>query len=506
MDVSSTVASWLSFAATVVGLGSIATQFSAIIDQADPFHALRDTQHLGSWWRRQSHVPWYSLVKPPPIGPVISANLSNGLCGQKTVCISRLPLVHPTGLAAWSILLAVIHPISRVNDHQTISSRSPSNDGKVGLEHILTISDKTFDVLPSDCWAEIPLRPLMRHKLTTCTLITRGTLMALLCLTNARPVFRYSSASGHRAAYAAYCGQWRVEWPIGDLARVYFCAHDSHTMSNDTYPTMFEQRVDKCLQMLAGVVDSRTSTAFKVAFPGRKQSGQWILEYAVKGFGGAHGGRHLYNMIGGNVNEVDYLLMKATESKRELAEDIVLYLPSTKGEVRGVTLYVPEREAAVLNEALDKLPWAFISWSIHRGLRDILMAFSKERMDLYRSSLADTLRFAVAQWPERLDARGWNPRFVRDGMADIAASAVLAGQGNSGDAVRVVTEIAAILWDGNMYGLDETQFWRCATPEPCSSTLSPPTVVALVKCFVLEWSMDLDYQMYHDLPIEMYLG
>lgn len=506
MDVSSTVATWLSFAATVVGLGSIATQFGTIIDQADPFHALRDPRHLGSWWRRQTPGTWYSLVKPPPIGPVISANLSNGLCGQKTVYLSRLPIVYPPGQAAWSILLAVIHPIPRVNDYQAMSSKNPSADHIVGMEHIVKITDVTFDAIPSDSWTEIPLRPLTRHKLTTCTLITRGTLMALLCLTNARPVFRHSSACGHRAAYAAYCGQWRVEWPIGDLARVYFCAHDSHTMSTDTYPTVFEQRVDKCLQMLAGVIDSRTSTTLKVAFPGRKQSGKWILKYAVKGFGGAHGGRHLYNMIGGNVNEVDYLVMKATESEREFSKDIILYLPSTTGNVHEVTLYVPEREAAVLNEVLDKLPWAFMSWSIHRGLRDILMAFSKEKMDLYRSCLADTLRSTVAKWPERLDARGWNPRFVRDDMADIAASAVLAGQGNSGDAVRVVTEIAAVLWDGTKFGLDETQFWRCATPEPCSSTLSPPTVVALVKCFVLEWSVDLDYQMYHDLPLEMYLG
>jgi hypothetical protein len=506
MDVSSTVASWLSLAVTVAGLGSIATQFSAIIDQADPFHSLRDARHLGNWWRRQSNVSWYSLVRPPPLGPLISANLPDGLCGQKTVCLSRLPLVRPTGQAAWSILLSVVHPISYSKCSTTILSKSLSSDCIVGVEQVLTISNESPDFLPSDSWAEIPLGPLTKSKQTACILITRGTLMALLCLTNARPVFHYSGASGHRAAYAAYCGQWRVDWPIGDLARVYFCAHDSHFMSKDMYPITFEQRVDKCLQMLAGVVDSPTSTAFKVAFPGRKQSGKWILQYAIKGFGGAHSGRHLYNMIGGNVNEVDFLLMKAAVSERQLSEDIVLHLPSTNGEIRGVTLYVPQEEAAVLNETLDKLPWTFISWSIHRGLRDILTAFSKDRMDCYRGSLADTLRFAVAHWPERLDARGWDPRFVRDDMADIAASAVLAGQGNSGDAVRVVTEIAAIICDGNMSRLDETHFWRSPSPEPCSPTLSPQTVVALVKCFVLEWSMELDYQMYHDLPIEMYLG
>ena len=95
-------------------------------------------------------------------------------------------------------------------------------------------------------------------------------------------------------------------------------------------------------------------------------------------------------------------------------------------------------------------------------------------------------------------------------MADIAANAVLAGRGNSGDAVRVVTDIAVTLWDGTASGLDETVFWRCAATHPMSSSspslLNPMAVAALVKCFVLEWSNELDYQMYHDLPLELCLG
>lgn len=31
-------------------------------------------------------------------------------------------------------------------------------------------------------------------------------------------------------------------------------------------------------------------------------------------------------------------------------------------------------------------------------------------------------------------------------------------------------------------------------------------LVALVKCFVLEWSNELDYTLYHDLPLKVYLG
>ncbi|RJE17882.1 hypothetical protein PHISCL_09785 [Aspergillus sclerotialis] len=127
-------------------------------------------------------------------------------------------------------------------------------------------------------------------------------------------------------------------------------------------------------------------------------------------------------------------------------------------------------------------------------------------MDQYRSRLAETLRSVVMEWPERLETKGWESHFVRGTMADMAASAVLAGTGNSGDAVRIVTDIALTLWDGTISQLDETSFWRYPYSDSGSSILSPMAVVALVKCFVLEWSTDLDYQMYHDLPLELYLG
>lgn len=66
------------------------------------------------------------------------------------------------------------------------------------------------------------------------------------------------------------------------------------------------------------------------------------------------------------------------------------------------------------------------------------------------------------------------------------------------------------LWDGTASELDEMVFWRCATVHPMSSSspslLNPMAVAALVKCFVLEWSNELDCQMYHNLPsIECYV-
>lgn len=234
----------------------------------------------------------------------------SGINGEKTVYLSRLTLTRSTGQAALAVLLAVVHPKAQTVSRQCRPSKGASADVIKRGGHIVTITNEEFDPVPCKSWSDIFLCPLVKHRLTTCTMISCGTLMTLLCLTNARQIYRYSSASGYRAAYTSYCGQWRIEWPIGDRACVFFCAHDSHLSSKDIYPASFEKRADKSLPMLAGVIDSETLVGFKCAFPGRKPSGTWRLEYASKGFGGAHSGRYLYNMIGGNVNQVDYLYMK----------------------------------------------------------------------------------------------------------------------------------------------------------------------------------------------------
>ncbi|EEP81452.1 predicted protein [Uncinocarpus reesii 1704] len=507
MDISQTVASWLSLAATVIGLGSIVTQFGSFIDETDPFHSLRDERQLGRWMLRQSHIPWYRIIKPPPVGPIVAASFPQGFCGRKVVYVTRLPRRQPSGKAAWAVLLAVILPSPIIPGQQTKPLLStPFTEDAEKRGQIVTIKSESPAAISNDPWNDLPLRPLIKHKLHTCVNISRRTLIAAFCITNARPVFRHSGAAGFRAAYASYCGQWHVDWPLGDAAVVHFAPHDSHGLSKDVYPPTFERRVDKCIQMLAGVVDAPAPTFFKCAFPGRKAAGIWILQYHVRGYGGAHGSRHLYHIMGGEVHDIDFLFMKRLENEPEGSEDmVVLRLPSKESGNPDVILYVPETEAAALDKALDCLPWSPLSWSIHRGLRDILVAFAKERMDRNRDRLAESLRYTVATWPERLAARGWDDQFVRGPMADMAASAVRAGSGNAGDITRIVTDIATALWNGATAALDETTFWR-SQPGQDSPALSPMDVAALVKCFILEWSNELDYQIYHDLPLEMYLG
>ena len=203
--------------------------------------------------------------------------------------------------------------------------------------------------------------------------------------------------------------------------------------------------------------------------------------------------------------EVDFLLARRCENESQDSENLALVLPSLEKNTT-LSLLVPKVEQGILEHCLDCLPWSWLSWSVHRGLRDILVAFAKPTMNNLRSALASALHSAAEENKSRLQAKGWAPEFV-DVMADMASSSVLAGGGNSGDIVRVVTDVALLLWDvsNDPRGLDETRFWRQerqrqAEPVEGKVQLSTDTVIALTKIFVLEWSVEFDYQMYHDLP------
>ncbi|KAL8745960.1 MAG: hypothetical protein Q9190_001957 [Brigantiaea leucoxantha] len=519
MDAASTAAGWLSFVVTAVGLGSLITQTNAIEERLDPFHTSRSEEFLGNWISRQPKRSWSKLTKPTPVGPVISARLGDGFCGSNTIGVSRLS-IGKTGNAGWTAILALFHelappPTPRLGRVSTAATKL--HLGKQVDEEQNVPSEKLdFDLAfnldlekgspkPPKSWTHLPAQPLTRNESSSCLVMSRATLIAILSLCNGRTMFRYNDASGHRSAYGSYCGTWYINWPLGQAAVVSFAPHDSHSVATDVYPPIFPVRVDKCIQMLAGVMTSSDSDTFKCAFPGRKPPGTWILQYQRKGFPGAHGSRHLYNMMGGKVFEVDFLLARRCETESQDSENLALVLPSLEKNTT-LSLLVPKVEQGILEHCLDCLPWSWLSWSVHRGLRDILVAFAKPTMNNLRSALASALHSAAEENKSRLQAKGWAPEFV-DVMADMASSSVLAGGGNSGDIVRVVTDVALLLWDASNdpRGLDETRFWRQerhrqAEPVEGKVQLSTDTVIALTKIFVLEWSVEFDYQMYHDLP------
>lgn len=479
------------------------TQANAIQEQLDPFRSSRSREHLGSWILRQPGLSWYRLTKPNPLGPVISARLKGGLCGVNQIAISRLPL-GVTGKASWTSCLSIFHGSTFRIRNGTKTDTVPQEKGSDS--YIVTIEERTPSHQPhpkQDLWLSLPVQPLVRHGSAACVKLDRATLITLLSLSNARQMFRYSDASGHRAAYASYCGHWYIEWPLGGAAVIRFAPHDSHNAATDVYPQTFNRRVDKCIQMTAGVIVLEGQEPFRCAFPGRKPPGRWILQYQRRGFPGAHGSRHLYNMMGGKVYEVDFLHAGRLETD-DPSNCLKLELPSLEKNLTNA-MFIPEREQNVMAHALDCLPWDSLSWSIHRGLRDLLVAFAKPTMDKHRKTLASQLCCTVSQRWETLRARGWAVDFINETMGDLAANSIMAGGGNSGDSVRVVTDIAFLLWPDHSSDLDETTFWREERHRMSGdeNELSPSAVIALTKCFILEWSNEFDYQMYHDLPTEL---
>lgn len=480
-------------------LGGFIAQASVVFVDSDHSDEHRSAQYLGVWhyYQQQRLSAWFR--RPPLKGPDINGGLAQGFCGHQSLHLSRVPLCRKPGKAGWAVILAIFH----ANEVSPVRSTHASQEvvGKtVGFDRTDGVED------PKDCteWKHLKRNPLIRHRNHACVIISRSTLITLLALTDARAVFSYSDASGFRAGYASYNGQWYIEWPIAQEALVRFVPHDSHAAGTDVYPSCFPQRVDRCAHMVAGVVVGAKPTTLQVAFCGRQESGRYVLEHSVKGYAGSHGSRHLFNMLGGKVYEVDYMFAREVpEDHIPGDDDLRLILPS-KTKDAAVIMHAPPKEQKVLAHVLDSLPWNHMSWSIHRGLRDILLAYARHTMDKFRQRLATLLQKTVKDTPHLFDARGWDPQFVRNSMGDMAASAVLAGEGNSGDLVRVVTDVVRVLaknW--TLEQLDEVVFWRL--PE-AARKLDMNGVVALTKVFVLEWSVEFDYQMYHQLPTTLYFA
>ena len=516
MDASATAAGWLSFLATAIGLGSLITQASAIEERLDPFYLSRKPEHLGTWIHRQPRHPWHRLRKDPPIGPILTASLKGGFCGRGVVEISQLPLQRP-GKASWTGVLSMIHetgpwqtsspvmnstlrkPDVQIDDMEKIQMSS--------LRHAATLEEEYWYDTPAP-WDALPTQYLSRHGDACYITISRTSLITILAMVNARVIYYYSDVSGHRAAYASYCGHFYVHWALGKEAIVTHAPHDAHVSATDLYPLKFQIRVFRCAEMLCGVIASPDST-FKCGFPGRKDPGTWMLQYQRKSFAGAHSGRQMYNLMGGNIFDVDYLFAQSYKPSVTLsasrADCMELQLPSLERHAFA-TMLVPKKEQEVILHSLDCLPWSPLSWSLHRGLRDILLAFGKPTMDKYRGTLASTLYYAVGKYSYLLKAKGYNPDFF-ERMAELASNSVLAGQGNSGDSVRVVTDVALLMWKGSdPRELDETHFWRDGRHDldlEEQDGLDIEAIVALTKFFVLEWSQELDYQMYHDLPPQL---
>lgn len=502
-DSANLAAQWASVTITAIGLGGLIAQAESIRDQLDTFHKARGEKYLGEWVEIQSTQRWYQLVKPAPRGPMITGSFK-GLWEVSPIHVSRRPHVRngrTVGKASWTSILAILHPYTLLHEKQR---------PKDTLTWLKRLENNKHDLV-------------MHREDKICTKITRIALIVCLVVCNAYQNYKYSGDSGLRVSYSGYTGSWQIQWPLGGHAELEFFGLDSHGSNPETHPLTFSRDVDKCVLMLVGVIQH--SALGKLGFAEPREQGCSLLKFKPQGFSSNGKTTHLYNMMGcGNYYEVDYLARyPLQEPSLDAADIVVLTLPPPELDLNRKpwknpiqthsTVLVPPLEQEKLAAALDCLPWSQLGWSVHRGMQCLLVAYAKPIMDLHREALASKFQNAVTteQNQQTLISRGWQKGFVRNHMGGTAANSVRQSGGDSGDNVRIVTDIAYLFVQGSIVDLNETHFWRAQvenrkrdpTTLVMSPDLDPDTIIALTKLSVLEWSNEMDHKMYEDLPLEL---
>lgn len=350
----------------------------------------------------------------------------------------------------------------------------------------------------------------MFHRNVACTEISRLTLISFILLSQCREIYRYDGAAGLRMGFGGYNGSYEIEWPLGQRPTLRFEVHEVYQRRKDSFPICFARRPQKCNEMAVGVIDRGVGVArkpLKVAFAGRQKPGLYVLRLLPKRFSAQRIAADLYNMLGGEAHDVDFFFREqiyTTPAVLENKRDLIV--PSLVEE-KASTIYVGQPEAAAIADCLDHLPWSPLAWSIHRGMKDFLVAYALPYMAAYRIPLAKALSDAVITHTYALRHQGWEPEFIREHMAAQAASAILGDDSCSGDVCRIVAAVTELLCDQGQIDLDHTKFWVQHLNPPgeqaIQEALSPDTMVALVKAFFVWWSHDFDYGVYCKLPLRI---
>ena len=373
-------------------------------------------------------------------------------------------------------------------------------------------------------WSLKPQK-LVHHEQKACLTISPLTLLTLLVVSNSYERYLLNGESGLRAMYMGYIGSWQISWPIGRPAVVEFLGlPPSLRAQSDPFPHFVKRRVDKCLLMLLGMICG--GSIDNIGFADEEDDARSVLEFR-KGGGTGKSRSYLYYLLGGRQFESDYLLRRGlsqaeTPPKEALCLTVPAGLAQHSGSSRSfqeretapqsfVTIFVPSFEQGKLATALDCLPWSNLSWSIHRGMQTLLLAYGKEVMNEYRPVLARGLEAAAHEQAHELKRRGWNPAFVDNHMAAVAKTSTMQSGGENGDSVRIVTDVALLYSQyKDESRLDETHFWREQLRKRKDSQnaevkidLSGDAIVALTKYWVLEWSHELDHRIHEILPHEL---
>ncbi|KAL5428779.1 hypothetical protein PMIN04_000646 [Paraphaeosphaeria minitans] len=383
-----------------------------------------------------------SRVLPALAVLAAAASLKDGFCGHNNILISRLPLPQASP-SSWGLLTLVrlFHEHDAqvtVRGDTLVSSKKSWADLETGprysrvLGTVPNLRSFSSDAQPRKLRSadgSYDVYDTARGHGTHAVRINRATLINILVLSNARAIYEYSDASGYRGAFGSWTGQRYIDWRAGQPAVVTLRPHDSHAPTTDVYPPAFPARVGRCVRMMAGVVvDAASPESFGAAFPGRLAPDRYRLKHRRNGFGLSHGSRHTYNMNGGKVFEIDFLFpepvlemdAQGAGGWRAPRSSICLALPSLSGD-DGVEVDVSWQDEKTLSKALDRLPWTNLSWSMHRGMRDLLLAVAHESMEQHRDTLARSLRDAAQTYHAQLVCSGWDGDFAKKRMGEMAA-------------------------------------------------------------------------------------
>ena len=522
LDIAGVLAAWWAAVTSTIALVAILPALYSIRARLDPFEGARGRQHLGGW----AHLKWqWTLMRPPPEGPVIEANLHTCL-GCDTIYLSRHPLPG-TGIPSWTSFLRVFHAPDLNHPHS--ASFDAVNKHPDRLEKGLAWNFRDSGNVRSNLGNSGRMHPSEEHWMKklkkqtlvmyngiASTIIDPRTLILFVLLSQMIAEYRHDGPMGLCITFVGYIGKLRIKSGM-DTVVEYEEFPDMHKGLNP-YPILFPRKPRDCVHMGLGIVDRNPED--KIAFDDRQPGDgkSYMIMLQRKGYHAQNYANDVYDLIGGRSMEVDFLVFEPVEDHQARVTR-GLYKFDTES---GYSFYLDHYMSTIVADCLDKLPWSVLGWSIHQGMKDVLLGFASASLELYRQELATVFRQAATTYADNLIGKGWKEGFVRTRMPDIVGAA-FDDRLKSGNVCRVIAGLAEQIWE---HGLpttttttahqpaasitEPTNFWKDQLKDPQGSPMAPAkksldrdAVVALTKSYFLRCSHDFDYRFYHKLPQKM---
>lgn len=529
LDLAGVLAAYWAALTSTIALVAILPALYSIRARLDPFGGARGRQHLGIWTNSKRH---WALIRPPPEGPVLEADLHTCL-GCETIYLSGYPLPG-TGIPSWISLLRKFHA-SKLNNTRPIHFGAISRHfGRLekglawNVNESRNVRDEISNLVSSgkshpseEYWKkELKKQTLIMYNGIASTTIDPTTLIIFILLSQMAMEYRHDGPMGLSITFVGYTGKLRIKSGMETI--VEYEEFRDIQKGHNPYPISFPRKPRDCVHMALGIVDRNPED--KVAFDERQLSDgrRYTLTLQKKGYHAQDYANDVYDLMGGRSSDVDFLPFEPADGHHaRVTSGLHRFVIKSEDNFR-VEVHLDQHISAIIADCLDKLPWSVLGWSIHRGMKDVLLGFALPSLELYRRELAAVFRLAATTYADKLIEQEWKEGFVRTRVPDIVEAA-FDGRSKSGNVCRVIAALAEQIHE---HGLPTTtvpqqaadpitkptNFWKnqLINPPPNSSSvapkkksLDPDAVTALTKVFFLKCSHEFDYRVYHKLPQKM---